>query len=176
MRRIFFSILLMLPVLLFSYSFSDKQIENLKQCIAISKLFNNNPELVCTIMLNETSAGENLKYGVGDRFLRPFDRSYGVMQVRFRTCKFLINKLNIKFLKKLPDEKILVFLMEDNKFNIAIANMYISYLKKKYKGDEKKIVIAYNSGYYNHKNKKYWKRFLKNKRIFQEFLRKYDAF
>jgi len=158
---------------LFSYNFTPSQIKTLKTCVKISKTFNNDPSLVCGILLNETAAGKTLKQGVGDRFLKPFDRSYGVMQVRFRTCKSMINRLNIKLLKKMPDEKILVHLIEDEGFNIAMANVYISYLRKKYKDSLKKVVIAYNSGYYNPKNTAYWKRFLKNRRIYYEFVRKY---
>jgi hypothetical protein len=166
-RNFFLTFFLFYP--LFAYNFNQKQIANLEECVKISSLFGNSPELVCSIMLNETAAGESLKHSVGDRFLKAFNRSYGIMQVRFKTCKFLIKKFGFKEFRNLPDEKILVYLMEDNKFNIAIANAYIALLRKKYKDDTKKVVIAYNSGYYNPNNVSYYKKFLKNKKLFKEF-------
>jgi hypothetical protein len=156
-----------------AYVFNAVQIENMKECIRISKIFNNPPSLVCSILLNETAAGKNSNDKIGDKFLKPFNRSYGIMQVRFQTCKDMIKKFNIKELKKMPDEKILVHLIEDNKFNLTVANIFISYLRKKYNDDIKKIVIAYNSGYYNPKNKKYWKRFLKNREFYKKFIKKF---
>ena len=173
MKKTILFLLFIIPVFVFSYNFKPVQIETLKKCIKISKIFNNDPSLVCSILLNETEAKANLKQGIGDRFLKPFDRSYGVMQVRFKTCKDIIKKLNIKSLKKMPDEEILVHLIEDDNFNITIANMYIAYLKKKYKFSVKKIVIAYNSGYYNPKNTQYWERFLNNKKIYYDFIKQY---
>lgn len=173
MKKTILSLFFILPVFVLSYNFKPVQIKTMKKCILISKIFDNDPSLVCGIMLNETAAKLHIKQGVGDRFLKPFDRSYGVMQVRFKTCKDIINKLNIKSLKKMTDENILVHLIEDDNFNLAIANMYISYLKKKYNNSLKKIVIAYNSGYYNPKNQKYWKRFLKNENIYYDFIKKY---
>ena len=56
-----------------------------------------------------------------------------------------------------------------NKNRFEEAKQQLDYLRKKYKDDTKKVVIAYNSGYYNPNNVSYYKKFLKNKKLFKEF-------
>jgi len=173
MKTRFFFLLLLIFNTVYSYTFTKEQIDNLKECVEISRLFNNSPSLVCSIMLNETAAGRKMNSNVGDRFLRPFKRSYGLMQIRLTTAEDMINRFHLDFLKKIPAEEILVYLMEDKKFNIAMANVFISYLKKKYHGNIKKIVIAYNRGHFSELGENYYRRFLENRKLFLEFERKY---
>ena len=139
---------------------NQDQINNLAKCFEISSILKNNPYDVCAIMLNETSAKTHY---VGDKFLKKFHRSYGIMQVRLSTAKFLINYYNLKEFKNFSDEIILSKLIFDKNFNILMANLFFKYLYNKYNHNLEKTVIAYNSGYYDPKNISYYKRFLENK-------------
>lgn len=156
-------IIISLLILLQLYSkpvklFDSKQKSNLKICKEVSTKLGNDPHLVCAIMLNESSARLDEKIYVGDRFLKPFNRSYGIMQVRFSTMKDMIKRFKLKKYLKLPDEILLSKLMFDKVFNIEIANYYIKYLSKKYRVPYK-IAVAYNSGHYTPKNRRYKRNF-----------------
>lgn len=99
------------------------------------------PEILQAILLNETVAG---RFGrLGDKHFKDWRRrSYGIMQVQFKTAKFILKKNRELYMS---DEKLLLYLRSDDRFNIYVARLYVQYLWKKYKNWDY-VLLAYNVG------------------------------
>ena len=147
------------------------QRENLRVCIRITEEMRNDPEIVCPIMLVESSAVLDEKSLVGDMQLSPFKRSYGIMQVRLPTLKLIIKKLGLTKYRSVPDEILLSKLMFDKEFGIKAANWYITWLKRRGYGKKYMYAVAYNSGVYRKSNVSYKKRYMDALRTFRRFVR-----
>lgn len=129
---------------LFAAEITPYQKKVLKICEKYGNLIGY-PETLMAIAFNESTAG--MAYPVNDLFLKPFDRSYGIMNVRFATAKFLIKMGYIDFDQ--PDEYLLIKLIQDPEFNIAVAASYLKYLFNYFQNDEMvwtKAVIGFNTG------------------------------
>ncbi|MEA3452206.1 MAG: transglycosylase SLT domain-containing protein, partial [Bacteroidota bacterium] len=102
-------------------------------------------ETIMGILLTESEAGKASV--IGDIFLKPFTRSYGAMQVRLPTAKLVIRSGYINFDKE--DEYLLIKMITDTEFNIALGTAYFKNMLDRFEGKENqwmKSVIAYNSG------------------------------
>lgn len=124
---------------------SNYQKQILKICEKYGKLIDY-PETLMAIAFNESTAGKASP--VQDVFLKPFTRSYGIMNVRLPTAKLVIEKGYVNF--EDTDEYLLIKLIQDPEFNIAVAAGYLKYIQdnftKKSKDPWLDMVIAYNAG------------------------------
>lgn len=141
-------IILML-LLITSSAFADLteyQKKVLKICEKYGKLIGY-PETLMAIAFNESTAGKASP--VQDMFLKPFTRSYGIMNVRLPTAKEVIKNGYVNFNE--TDEYLLIKLIQDPEFNIAVAAGYLKYIKDKHIKENSPspwtdMVIAYNAG------------------------------
>jgi hypothetical protein len=106
------------------------------------------PELLQMILLNESVAG---RYGRrGDTHFKNWrKRSYGIMQVQFRTAKFMMKRLT----KHESKDRGLLFILETNDlFNMYIARKYCEYVRTYLEARMKTsvsrwhVLLAYNVG------------------------------
>jgi hypothetical protein len=104
------------------------------------------PETLQALALQESLAG---KLGrLGDKHYKDWrKRSYGVMQVRFTTAKWILHR---KFGHHIYLDGVLLHrLTYDDKFNIFVARIYWEYLYNQFRGHKlrwSKAVLAYNAG------------------------------
>ena len=111
------------------------------------------PETIQSILLQETLAGK-LGNRIGDTNLPTLRRSYGVMQVKARTARDVLQK-NPNFRKKyfpgfksakaIRDEEIIIELIQNDIFNIKTAALYFAHQRKRAK-KWSTAVVAYNQG------------------------------
>lgn len=129
------------------------------------------PETIQCILLQETLAGK-LGNRIGDTNLPTLKRSYGVMQVKARTARHVL-QLYPNFRKKyfpgykseksIRDEEIIIQLIQDDIFNIKAATLYFAYMRKN-NADWTRAVIGYNQGLHfaktteNPKQHKYYRK------------------
>ena len=104
------------------------------------------PETIQAIALQESLAGAAGRHG--DKHFKDWKkRSYGIMQVRFVTAKWI---LHLKFGSHIyTDAGLLHNLTYNDKFNIFVGRIYFEYLYNRFKGHDMrwtKSVLAYNFG------------------------------
>ena len=101
------------------------------------------------MMMVETYAGryddenQNLKFATSKRWKYMW---YGIMQIEFRTAKWMVEQYDLYAHVNLSDEAILDKLMYSKGFNIYIANMYFKHLVQLFDGDIAFAILAYNVG------------------------------
>jgi nucleoid-associated protein YgaU len=102
-------------------------------------------EEVQAILLNESNAGRAGR--VGDKHFKNYKhRAYGVMQVRFDTARWILNKeLGRDTREDYTDLQFLGMLRDNNAFNIYVACVYLKYLKR-HTTTWEQTVLAYNVG------------------------------
>jgi len=104
------------------------------------------PETLQALALQESLAG---KLGrLGDRHHKDWKkRSYGVLQVRFTTAKWILHR---KFGHHIYyDGELLRRLTNSDRFNVFVARIYWEYLYNQFRGHKlrwSKAVLAYNVG------------------------------
>ncbi|MCP4258746.1 MAG: lytic transglycosylase domain-containing protein [Planctomycetes bacterium] len=104
------------------------------------------PETIQGILMQETIAG--LLGRVGDQHLGFGNKSYGVMQIRLNTAKFVVRH-HPTLGKFRSDEELLARLISDDTFNIRVGTLYFEMLLKRYQKHGhswSKAVSAYNCG------------------------------
>lgn len=103
-------------------------------------------ETMQAIVMAESIANvEGKKYIIGDNTLNFGKKSYGVAQVKLQTAKYVLDMY--KHPRKFAtDEDLLIALLFEPEFNLEVASLYFEYLMKRYKGNWKKAVVAYNEG------------------------------
>ncbi len=143
-------------------SFAQLLPENLsnQQNILLNKAYkiakedgHKNPELLQGIILQETKAGAMKSYKVaGQEFgLKTGERYYGVGQIKVSAAKHVLSKypeMKKEFnFHTNTDDEIIAKLVENDKFNLAIASKYLLILKEDhgYK-DDSSLAGAYNQG------------------------------
>jgi hypothetical protein len=104
------------------------------------------PETIQAIALQESLAGAIGRHG--DKHFKDWKkRSYGVMQVRFTTAKWILHR---KFGSHIyTDAGLLHNLTYNDKFNIFVARIYWQYLYNQFRGQPMrwtKAVLSYNAG------------------------------
>lgn len=126
------------------------------------------PQLLQGIILQETKAGGMKSYKVaGNEFgLKPNLRYYGVAQLKLSATRDVLAKWpelwdDFEFQGK-TDEEVIAKLIENERFNIAIASKYLLILKSRGYTNPAAIAAAYNKGPtgargINHAENKYFK-------------------
>lgn len=95
------------------------------------------PKTVRAILMQETIAGKMGRTGDDGT-------SYGVMQIQFKTAKWMIKKGMFKW--KGTDVDLKLNLKYSDSFNIKVGAIYFRYLLDYFKSDVKKAILAYNVG------------------------------
>lgn len=133
---------------------STKQNTNLNNAYQIAKEDGHkNPELLQGIILQETKAGGMKSYAVAgqDQGLKMGERYYGLGQIKLSAAKHVLSKYpelrdEFNFQTKTDDE-IIAKLIENDKFNLAIASKYLKILKDDHGfKDDASLAGAYNQG------------------------------
>jgi len=104
------------------------------------------PETIQAIALQESLAGALGRHG--DKHFKDWrKRSYGIMQVRFTTAKWILHR---KFGSHVYTDDVLLYnLTYNDKFNIFVARIYWQYLYNQFRDHNMrwtKAVLAYNVG------------------------------
>jgi ribosomal protein L2 len=106
-------------------------------------------ETAMAICLAETSGGK-VKWGDKQLLRRGIKQaSYGIMQVRLATARFVARKYNLIDVKLMSDTQIITKMMHDPIFNARIAVLYLVYLSDTSKSYFEAI-SRYNGGRINY--------------------------
>ncbi len=101
------------------------------------------------ICLAETSGGK-VKWGDKQLLRRGIKQaSYGIMQVRLQTARFVAKKYNLLDIRMMSDTQIITKMMHDTIFNAKIAVLYLVYLSDSSKSYFE-AVSRYNGGRVNY--------------------------
>jgi hypothetical protein len=110
------------------------------------------PQLLQGIILQESQAGEHESYKVaGQEYgLKTNQRYYGVAQIKLDAAKDVLNRypqLREQFsLQTGADEEVIAKLIENDRFNLAIASKYLLVLKSYGYDTIRQLALAYNQG------------------------------
>lgn len=134
-------------------SLSPRQTELLSLAYTIAKNDGHKyPQLLQGIILQETHAGELRKYKVaGQEFgLKANERYYGVGQIKLAAAQDVLKrypnlKQEFKF-QTTADEEIIAKLIENDRFNLAVASKYLLIMKSYGYDTVKQLALAYNQG------------------------------
>ncbi len=156
--------------LLFARGLDMRQILTLKSVKNIAKSLPNKhgktfEKTMMAICMSETGCG---KTNFGDKHLLKKgikQASYGVMQVRLATARFVGKKYQLLETKLLSDCELIEKLMNDTLFNAKIATLYIDWLSEHTKSYFE-MVSRYNGGRVNYP---YFNKVQKNKRFLSRF-------
>lgn len=106
-----------------------------------------NPEVVQSILLQESLAGEVKGYTVTKNGSSTY---YGVMQLTKGAAKEVLNRFPNLFTKygiqTRTEEEIKAHLILNDKFNIEVASKYLLILKKQFGFSGRELMNAYNQG------------------------------
>jgi len=145
MRKIILSAMAVTLMSTYGHAFTGEQhkVLDLAKAEGLEAQF---PETIQAIALQESLAGHIGRHG--DIHFKDWKkRSYGVMQVRFTTAKWILHR---KFGSHIyTDAGLLHNLTYNDKFNIFVARIYWQYLYNQFRGHDMrwtKSVLAYNAG------------------------------
>ncbi len=152
MIRFFLALMVLLPSMAFGnvfggYKLTDSQQRLLSMAYVIGKQYDL-AETTQAILFQETLAGA-FGDGIGDKSNGHLKESYGVMQIKLATARWVMWKkphLMHEFFDSYPnDYELRDRLINDNSFNIRIgaANLYIL---RQYTNNWVELVVAYNTG------------------------------
>ncbi len=124
-------------------------------------------DTMMAICMTETNGGK-VKYGDKQLFKKGIKKgSYGVMQVRLGTARFVAKSFNLLDVTLMSDVMLIKKMMHESAFNAKIATLYIVWLSEHSKSYFE-MVSRYNGGKVNHpyfnKIQKYLK-YLKSYRL-----------
>lgn len=106
-------------------------------------------ETAMAICLAETSGGK-VQWGDKQLLRKGIKKaSYGIMQVRLATARFVARKYNLLEVKLMSDTQLITKMMNDPIFNAKIAVLYLVYLSDSSKSYFE-AVSRYNGGRVNH--------------------------
>lgn len=134
-------------------SFTEKQAKLLSLAYSIAKEDGHKePQLLQGIILQESHAGEIRSYKVAgqEMGLKTNARYYGVAQIKLSAARDVLNKYpNME--KEYgfhtdTDEEVIAKLIDDDKFNIAVASKYLLIMRSYGYNTLKEIAVAYNRG------------------------------
>jgi soluble lytic murein transglycosylase-like protein len=101
------------------------------------------------ICLAETSAGK-VNYGDKQLLKKGIKKgSYGVMQVRLSTARFVAKHFNLLDVDAMSDVALIRKMMKESLFNAKIATLYVVWLSEHSK-NYFEMVSRYNGGKVNH--------------------------
>ncbi len=153
-KKIIFIWLVILPTMLFSKALTMKQILTLYTIKNIAHQYPNKrgetfEKTAMAICLVETNAGEA---NFGDKQLLKKNikyASYGIMQVRLQTARFVAKSFNIQEIKQMSDIELISQMMKETNFGAKIGILYIVWLSDHSKSYFE-MVSRYNGGRVNH--------------------------
>lgn len=138
-------IIFMIVVILVVFS-DNLYADEVKRLIRdLSKKYGVDERVILGIAFVESKFG---KYKVGDRNKTWDKQSYGVMQVKLTTAKFVLQRILKQDITNLSDEYLVDRLLHDDRFNIEIGILYFKYLLKQVGHNLFRAVQAYNRGLY----------------------------
>lgn len=106
-------------------------------------------ETAMAICLAETNGGK-VKWGDKQLLRRGIKKaSYGIMQVRLATARFVARRYNLLDVKMMGDAELITKMMHDPIFNAKIAVLYLVYLSDT-SSSYFEAVSRYNGGRVNH--------------------------
>ncbi len=154
LKKIIFIWLVILPTILFSKALTMKQVLTLHTIKNIAlqhpnkkgKTFEQTAMAICLV---ETSGG---KANFGDKQLLKKnikDASYGIMQVRLQTARFVAKVFKLQEVKQMSDIELITKMMSNTNFGAKIGILYIVWLSDHSKSYFE-MVSRYNGGKVNH--------------------------
>lgn len=126
-----------------NYNFYQDQINHYKLAYKYGKMISSEKDMMA-IMYVENGGKQN---PIGDKSNKPFERSYGIMQVKLGTYYWMSNS-GYLYKEDLLEEEVLGELMFNPKFNVYVATSYYKFLLDKC-GSRDSAIIGYNTGYCN---------------------------
>ena len=146
--------LVLMPTILFSKALTMRQILILHTVKNIAlqhpnsngKTFEKTAMAICLV---ETSGG---KANFGDKQLlkkNMKDASYGIMQVRLQTARFVAKAFNLESINQMSDIEIITNMMQNNNFSAKMGILYLVWLSDHSKSYFE-MVSRYNGGRVNH--------------------------
>ncbi len=154
----------------YSTELNQQQIAILKKVKSIAKQYPNKNgqtlEVVAmAICLSETNAGQTR---FGDKHLLKNgikEASYGIMQIRLQTAKFISKIYNLKDIIFFDDILLIKKMMQDDTFNIKLGVLYLVWLNNTSK-NMFETISRYNGGKINYK---YYNKVKKNIEIIKKY-------
>ena len=131
-----------------------KQVLTLKTVKNIAKQYKNNKgesfeKTAMAICMTETDCG---RLNFGDKALLKKgikQASYGVMQVRLETARFVAKVANLSDVRQMSDIQLIQKMMNESAFNAKLAVLYIVWLSE-HSDSYFEMVSRYNGGKVNH--------------------------
>jgi len=149
-----FVVLLLCSLSLLAQSLDFRQILTLKTVKNIALQYPNKrgetlENTAMAICLAETNGGK-VKWGDKQLLRKGIKKaSYGIMQVRLQTARFVAKRYNLTDVKMMSDTQLISKLMHDTLFSAKIAVLYLVYLSDTSKSYFE-AVSRYNGGRVNH--------------------------
>ena len=165
-----FIMIALLPIMIEARALDMKQILTLKTVKNIALQYPNKKgetfeHTMMAICMAETSGG-TVNYGDKQLFKKGIKKaSYGVMQVRLATARFVAKSFKLEHIKAMSDVELITKMMHESTFNTKIATLYIVWLSEHSKSYFE-MVSRYNGGKVNHP---YFNKITK----FKAFLKRY---
>jgi len=153
MHNLLILLILLVPTAAISGNFTDEQSHILKVAREVGAEIGY-PETMQAIALQETQAG-NYGNRIGDVNESVGKRSYGVMQVKVATTRFVFNNFpaikdqyfGTRKIRNIADEEIIVLLMTNDEACIEIATLNFKKMLDFSGGAWSRAVAAYNGGW-----------------------------
>ena len=139
-----------LPIMIEAKALDMKQILTLKTVKNIALQYPNKEgktfeKTMMAICMAETSAGK-VKYGDKQLLKKGYKKgSYGVMQVRLETARFVAKAFHLLDIRLMSDVGLIKKLMHESAFNAKIATLYIVWLSE-HSQSYFEMVSRYNGG------------------------------
>ena len=146
--------IMILPIMIEAKALDMRQLLTLKtiQNIALQypnkkgETFENTMMAIC---MAETRCGK-AKYGDKQLLKKGIKKgSYGVMQVRLATARFVAKSFNLLDIKMMSDVMLIKKMMHESHFNAKIATLYVVWLSE-HSQSYFEMVSRYNGGKVNH--------------------------
>ena len=144
----------LLPIMIEAKALDMRQILTLKIVKNIALQYPNKKgetfeQTMMAICMAETSGGK-IKYGDKQLLKKGIKKgSYGVMQVRLATARFVAKNFNLLDVKMMSDVQLIKKMIHESMFNAKIATLYIVWLSHHSKSYFE-MVSRYNGGKVNH--------------------------
>ena len=154
MKRYMLIMIALIPIMIEAKALDMRQILTLKTVKNIALQHPNKKgktfeKTMMAICMAETSAGK-VKYGDKQLLKKGIKKgSYGVMQVRLSTARFVAKNFNLLDVASMSDVMLIKKMMHESTFNAKIATLYILWLSEHSK-DYFEMVSRYNGGKVNH--------------------------
>jgi len=147
-------LLIMMTIMIEAKDLSMKQILTLKTVKNIALQYPNKrgetfEETMMAICMAETNGG-SVNYGDKQLFKKGIKKgSYGVMQVRLSTARFVAKNFHLFDVLVMSDVELIKKMMDESTFNAKIATLYVVWLSE-HSNSYFEMVSRYNGGKVNY--------------------------